>query len=1099
MAKFRVFGSLALFALSGTACVDIPQDAAPPVRVAAIFDHSTAVIPLPNSALLDPDGTLPDLGGTAAEGEFHAWLSKSHGWEPSTPITLPFSGKLDQGSFDAGVTLYRVEADRTLTELDATIEYAENIDGMPVVCNPVVCGSQITVVPSHPLQSGVMYAAVATTALKGANGFATRPSRAMFFAASEQPLVDASGASVIASLDNASARDFEGLRGLMAPVFAALEEHGVDKREVVTAAVWRTSTNAFTILDPATATLPLPNTLALEADGTFPRASLGYCGAGETPKTCAGDDDCTGLCQRGTCVTTSCAQGVFDDYLDGLHGWPPTTPMTLPVSAPLSPETVNTANIKLYRIAEEGLEEVAATVEYESGATSVTINASVDLNAKYLAFATQDIHTADTDAAGRPLPLLPAVAIAMAVQPFAVISTEGKSLVAEISDAQAQSIDSAQKLLRPLAEAVEATAGVRYQDLAAIWTWGTWSDSFIVFDPATERLPFPTAFATTGCPADRPVCGVYDPANPLADPLQNSIFDEVSRRDGFSTTSPNWLPTEGAPLDESTITTDNVLLAETDTMIPTRLPADDYAVSYSYENIFLDLGRPLKPGTLVAGIATTGIMGQNGFPAQPSAAFVFLRSDFPLVDDAGRSQIDVLDDMTAAQLESARQAYSQLWLAAQVFGYQRKQVISAWAYTTETATKPLQELRAKAMAKLEARDQLVAHRACEPGCGVDDGLLGPLPDDATYAFSDEGDRPVDLSAVDLIQFDGEIESVSVLDVMRHVAPYDEFTEPRIGVSVAVPKTTVGCAAPFDVAVVQHGLGDYRKQMLLSMANHLAQRCIATVAIDLPLHGGRSIGSTDLHPSVRPANSGEGFLTGDLPSSANNLMQAVVDLSVAIRFVKAGGLNGLVGVPVSDETSKIGYVGISMGGFAGTLASTLDPAIQASVLNVTGGNYAIVFTQSEAFSSLLTDGGIVPGSFMYLQTLHFIQWLGEKVDPYAFAPALVKPIEDLSYDPGTDTFATGPTMPTRDVMVQMADMDDAIPNTSTKLLAKTLGVSLDDTTFFGTFHGFLSSGISAQSTCARDQAAAWLSSSFQGSATIPTDLVAATCVASRGNR
>jgi hypothetical protein len=226
---------------------------------------------------------------------------------------------------------------------------------------------------------------------------------------------------------------------------------------------------------------------------------------------------------------------------------------------------------------------------------------------------------------------------------------------------------------------------------------------------------------------------------------------------------------------------------------------------------------------------------------------------------------------------------------------------------------------------------------------------------------------------------------------------------------------------------------------------------------------------------------------------------VVDLSVVTQFVKDGAMDTLVGQSVSDSTSKIGYVGISMGGFAGTLLSTVEPAIEASVLNVTGGNYAIVLTQSESFMSLLTDAGIMGGSFAYIQTLHFLQWLGEKVDPYAFAPSLIaSPLKDKTFDAADGTFADGIQMESRDVLVQMVAGDPTTPNSSTELLANTLGVSLDESTYENTTHGFLGDGTSAQSTCARDQAAEWIGSSFLGSASIPANLVAQTCVAARSN-
>ncbi|MEZ4460059.1 MAG: hypothetical protein R3E66_10085 [bacterium] len=268
-------------------------------------------------------------------------------------------------------------------------------------------------------------------------------------------------------------------------------------------------------------------------------------------------------------MTTRCAQGTFDTYLDGLHGWPPTTPVTLPVSAALDPATVNANTVKLFKITEEGLEEVAATVSYAAGETTVSIETSMGLDERYVAIATTSIATDAQDAGGRPLPLLPAPGIALAVQPFDVVNASGESLVSEVPDEDAQSIAAAQGLLKPLVAAIAQKTGVDYSRIAAIWTWETWTDSFVVFDPSTGRFPFPTAFATVGCPEDRPVCGVYDVENPPADPLQNAIFDEVSRRDGFSTTSTNWVPTEGRPLDPESVNSDNVIIAEAESTIPT--------------------------------------------------------------------------------------------------------------------------------------------------------------------------------------------------------------------------------------------------------------------------------------------------------------------------------------------------------------------------------------------------------------------------------------------------------------------------------------------------------------------------------------------------
>lgn len=1078
-----------------TACApEITEDPRPATtRVSAVFDPATATLPLPNSAALDGDGTLPDRGGEEAQGEFNAWLSKSSGWDRATPIVLPFSGGLDASTITSEtVQLYEVSAAGELMTLDATLNYIANSEEAPV-CAPSVCGAVIRVTPAEPLGVRKRYAVLATRGLKGADGLSVLPSTAMFMAASKSPLVDSQGQSTVASVDSGTAARLESVRRLLSPVLDELARGGVEADDVVTATVWGTSENAFTILDPATSTLPIPNTLALDADQTFPRAALAFCPRQENAAACSEDSDCTGvatICQQGLCTPTRCAQGTFDTYLDGLHGWPPTTPVTLPVTAEINSETLNQSTVQMWRLGET-LERVEATPVFNPETRQIVLQLAqpMDLNTRYVAFATQGVE------ATNGLPLLPPPAVAMSVQPYPVVDGEGNSLVAEIPQMDALRIEAVRALIRPLVEAVAAKTGVSHGELAAIWTWNTWTDSFVAFDPSAAKLAFPNAFLTAGCTGDRPICALYNPASPPADPLQAQLFDELSQRTGFSTTSTNWLPTDGPPLQANTVNKDNVLVAEAQQIPPPPLEADEYEVRFEFGHILVDFNRPLLPETLIAGIATNNMLGENGFPAQPSPAFVFLRSEYPLVNGEGQSLVSSLDDATASLLEGARQQYSQLWLVAQILGYSRTQVVSAWAYTTQKTYEPLQQLRAQALAKLEERPALNGYRACDPDCVDDPNLLGPLPEDATIEHPNDPTVMVDMSNVEWIQWNGEIESVSFLDPNRRLVGYDEATEPRLGVSVFVPRAA-NCTAPFDVVIAQHGNSDWRYNMGVAMANTLAEQCILTVAIDLPLHGGRSPSSTTLHPEERPADSGEGFIGLDLVGTKGSLFQATIDLSVLVAHIRAGALDDMVGFPVADETSQIGYVGISMGGFVGTVFSALEPNVGPTVLNVAGGNYGVFLRDSETFSDLLSGTGLEPATFGYLQILHFIQWLGEQADPYVFARHLTRdPLKDVTYNAADDSYTEGQTMGTKEVLVQMAEGDPTVPNSSTELLARELGLSLEDTTFEGVTHGFLvSEEVTTSVSCVREQSATWIRSGFDGDATLPQSLTAPGCQA-----
>lgn len=1094
--------SALLLAASLVSCApEIDRDAAPEgVRVTPVFDPATSTIPLPNDVALDENGSLPNEGGTGAEGAFNDYLSRVVGWNPSSLIQIPFSGEVDEESLASDtVRFYRINSTGVLDQADAGLAWMPN-DGD--VCNPDVCAGVVTVTPEVTIEPGESYAVVVTRGVRAGGERIGEPS-AMFYALSREPLTDENGLSRVGVLDNATAETLEGLRQNILPVVAGAEADGILRSNIAVAFQWTVTANTFTVLDGESGVVPLPNTLALDADGTFPRGALGFCGAAENANSCATDDDCATnqLCALGRCVGTSCAQAEFDRYLDGLHGWPTSTPITLPLSGPIDVDTLNANSVQVWRVDEDGPVRLGADLAYDAENSRIVISPdrAMDLNSDYFAFATRELKAPRFDALKDPVPVLPPASLALAVQPDPVANEAGESLVSRLSDAQAIRIEGLRQALRPLVGAVEGASGVGYGDLVAIWNWSTLRDAFVVFDPAATELPFPNALLTTGCPDARPICALFDPQNPPQDPLQASLFSELSKRTGFSTTGTNWLPVSGQALDPESVTAQSVLISEVVATPPPLIDQSDYELTLDFGHILLDMRRPLLPETQIAGLVSNDLLAEDGTPAQPTAPFVFLRSRYPLVDESGQSLVSVLDDATAARLEPARRSFSQLFLAAAVFGYEREDIIGAWAYTTGQTTRPLQQLRAEASEILNTRTRLVAARACEPDCSTDDGQIGPLASDAVIADPDVPMLAVEASAIDRVQWEAEFETVRFLDANRRLVGFSEVTEPTIGLSLFVPKPDGACTAPFDVAIYQHGFGGYRKNAL-AVANHMAERCIATVAIDLPLHGGRTPGSMTLHPELRPMSSGDGFIGADLVAAKGNILQAAVDLVVLIRLIKAGGLDGLVdgGGPISDASSEVGFVGISMGGFVGTLFAAVEPELGPTVLNVAGGNYSTVLTGSELFADLANNLGPMPGTFSYLQTLHFVDWLGEHADPYVFGRHLVEnPLEVLAYDPTSETYTVGSRADAKSVLMQMAQDDPTVPNESTRLLAREVGVSLDETTFMAG-HGFLQTVDPASDDfedgrCAREQAASWLASGFAGQAELPMNLTATNCV------
>jgi pimeloyl-ACP methyl ester carboxylesterase len=1099
-----------------TGCADeLAQDPPPDPRTRPVYDAATGVIPLPNSAALDDDGTLPRRDGAgrdSAQGEFYRWFSELPGWPTSTPITIPFDGLLDPDTVQTDNIRLGAVSDGQWIELSATLDYAED------ACGPN-CAATVTVTPSEPLEDGRQYAVAITRGVTNPAGVPIGEPTAFFYAMSPEPLVDEDGDPTLALFedDPDTAVALEGLRRQTAPFLDAATTV-VERDDLALVFGWQTRVSPGVSFDPEIGRLPIPNDLALDPDGTFPRGALTFCG-NDAPD--------------------SCAQGDFDTYLDGLHGWPESTPISVPWApiegAEFDDTTITDDSVQLWRLDAEEPGPIARTVEVGDDTMTIVPEAPIEAGGQYAVVVTRDVAFARGEAT---FPFLPDPVTALAVQDNPVAdfapqtaacgescgaglvcadgacraptsdcdsacgSTEAcvegacvaqicaTSLVVELTDCEAEGIEEARLTLAPTVELIDDVGDIEYDELAALSVWTAVTDTFIDFDTAAGRIPFPSTFLTAGCPPERPICALYDPDATDATGL---LLNALSERSGFSTFATNFVPTSGLPIDASTLeATTSVRFAQVPGVIPELLSAEQFSVDFDAGHILVSFDQPLAPETLSVGVVTTDALGSNGFPVQPAPTFALIRNPHPLVDENGASTVDVLDDATAQQLEPARQGLEQLFDNAFVLGLSRQQIASAWPFTTGTTTLSTRQLRARTNAQIGAT--VPAATAPNP-----DVIANPstLEDPAFPGVQ------VSFDAVAEIHRAVEFETVNWVGQSGIVAP-EATTNERVGVTLYVPEDPVpaagqGCEPPYDVAIVQHGLGSWRDQPAFAMANDFAEACIAVIAMDLPVHGGRTPGSSTLHPATRPSGSGDSFLTADLLLSLAHFQQSVIDLSILTRLIREGGFDSVTGTTFSNEQSQIGYLGVSLGGQIGTAYLAVEPDPVAGVINVAGAKLSLYLTDGEAFSGLVDQLGVSPGTLEFIQTIHFLQWATDWIDPFVFASSVTgEPLPVLAYDEQADEFTESPGT-SKSVLVQMVDGDAVAPNSSTELLAATFGVDLMNSTYFGTVHGFLAitdpaATDLAQAQCGRDQAVAYLASAFDGTATVPPALDAQTCVA-----
>ncbi|MFN7950395.1 MAG: hypothetical protein U0610_01630 [bacterium] len=154
---------------------------------------------------------------------------------------------------------------------------------------------------------------------------------------------------------------------------------------------------------------------------------------------------------------------------------------------------------------------------------------------------------------------------------------------------------------------------------------------------------------------------------------------------------------------------------------------------------------------------------------------------------------------------------------------------------------------------------------------------------------------------------------------------------QLEVIVALPRH----ASHAPVAIFGHGINSSKEEMR-GIGRVLAERGIATVAIDFVEHGSRFTG--ELIPALA-------FLSVDwIPGGRDNARQTVADLVQLARAVETnlGDLDVLPeGAPDGQpdvDGSRLGYVGISFGAILGSMFCTVDPSVRVAALLVGGGTW-----------------------------------------------------------------------------------------------------------------------------------------------------------------
>ncbi len=192
--------------------------------------------------------------------------------------------------------------------------------------------------------------------------------------------------------------------------------------------------------------------------------------------------------------------------------------------------------------------------------------------------------------------------------------------------------------------------------------------------------------------------------------------------------------------------------------------------------------------------------------------------------------------------------------------------------------------------------------------------------------------------------------------------------------------------------------------------------------------------TDLVPLLRPVISGWNmFSLTNFFGTRDNFRQQVIDLSQLVRVIKSttpvtsltAQATAAAGAPVSFDTTRLGYVGQSLGGILGTLFNAVSPDTTNVVLNVPGGDLPQIVLQGAKWATTragllqtLQGQGILVGTPAYDQFINTVQWVLDAADPANLGWRLTHPV-----------VANGVSAPNanRKAFIQFIDGDETVPN------------------------------------------------------------------------
>lgn len=528
------------------------------------------------------------------------------------------------------------------------------------------------------------------------------------------------------------------------------------------------------------------------------------------------------------------AEQEFRAYLNGLDGFPTSTPATLHFTGNVKSDSFSNDSMIVWKLDASGAAtspEVQATYADTDHGLTLYPHGGWEPGARYL-IAVRGGAKGVQGAKGEQVTAAPAFTFLRAGKdlrehPWAI---PGKTPAERA--ASAAKLEAIRQQLEPLFQQLVAKGWSR-DEIALMFTFTTSAHPAVRFDPLSQAVPLPNDLLID------PKTGLVTiPPDPTDPDLQKAIKATLNSLDGFSTTGP--LAAElTLPIDASSVGSAQVRLFELANP-PVEVPG---LVRLVYQGGGAEDGKHLfaavqsraapedlanapfpvdpatgqkppfnvlKPKTTYFWVVT-GLKGTSGLPveAQPVAALLRLKGSL-LAE--GKSQVSGIADADAARLEPLRARLAPALDALEAQGLSRSAMAAVVPFTTVDV-----EGHTRALLKLPYDQQL-------PLTPVDSQVFSPTAN----VFG---------AVAKVVQ--GHFMTYDMLDPVSQKFAAAGQARP-IAFTLTYPK---GFGPPNGgtkprVILFGHGLTTERRLAWFE-ANRLAQEGFAVFAFDLPYHGERS--------------------------------------------------------------------------------------------------------------------------------------------------------------------------------------------------------------------------------------------------------------------